>query len=65
MYETEWQINVTMTVFTTVRASSNDADANAAARDEVKRLMKKADLQEDEYEILEYETYDYNRVEID
>ena len=41
------------------------ADANAEARDLVHRLMKKADLQEDEYEILEYETYDYNRVEID
>ena len=65
MYETEWQINVTMTVFTTVRASSNDADANAAARDEIKRLMNQTDLQKDDYEILEYETYDFNRVEID
>ena len=65
MYETEWQINVHVSIFTTVRAGADDADANAEARDLVQRLMKKADLQEDEYEILEYETYDYNRVEID
>ena len=64
MYETEWQINVTMTVFTTVRASSEEA-ANDAASDEIKRLMNQTDLQKDDYEILEYETYDFNRVEID
>ena len=64
MYENEWQINVTMTVFTTVRASSEEA-ANDAARDEIKRLMKQTDLQKDDYEILEYDTFDFNRVEID
>ena len=65
MYENEWKINVTMIVFTTVRASSNDADANAAARDEVKRLMNQTDLAEHDYEILEYEKYDFNTEEID
>ena len=64
MYKTEWQINVTMTVFTTVRASSEEA-ANDAASDEIKRLMNQTDLQKDDYEILKYETYDFNRVEID
>ena len=64
MYENEWQINVTMTVFTTVRASNEEA-ANDAARDEIKRLMKQTDLQKDDYEILEYDTFDFNRVEID
>lgn len=64
MYETEWQINVTMTVFTTVRASNEEA-ANDAARDEIKRLMNQTDLQKDDYEVLEYDTYDFNRVEID
>jgi hypothetical protein len=64
MYETEWQINVTMTVFTTVRANSEEA-ANDAARDEIKRLMSQTDLQKDDYEVLEYDTYDFNRVEID
>ena len=64
MYKTEWQINVTMTVFTTVHASSEEA-ANDAASDEIKRLMNQTDLQKDDYEILKYETYDFNRVEID
>tara|TARA_R100001015_G_scaffold12764_1_gene5469 strand:- start:637 stop:834 length:198 start_codon:yes stop_codon:yes gene_type:complete len=65
MYETEWEINVNLTLFTTVRAGSSEEDANEAARDLVQRLMKKAELQEDEYEIVEFDTYDCNRVEID
>ena len=64
MYENEWQINVHMTVFTTVIASCEEA-ANDAASDEIARLMKQTDLQESDYQVLQYETYDFNRVEID
>ena len=63
--ETEYQINVYVNVFTTVRANNED-DAHSAAYDAIKRLTKKADLTIlDDYEIVEFETYDFNEVEID
>ncbi len=62
--ETEYQINVYVNVFTTVRANNED-DAHSAASDEIKELMKKSNLTTEDYEIVEFETYDFNEVEID
>ena len=59
MYETEWKINVEVTVFTTVRAATKQ-DAYEAASDEIKWF-----LPDGLYQVNDFDIYDSREVEID
>ena len=59
MFETEWKINVEVTVFTTVRAATKH-DAYEAASDEIKRF-----LPDGLYQVNDFDIYDSREVEID
>ena len=50
MYETEWKINVEVTVFTTVRAATKH-DAYEAASDEIKRFLPDGLFQVNDFDI--------------
>ena len=67
MFENEYEINVELTVFTTVRASTKQ-DAYEAACNEIKKFFSGAepcDRQGQMYQINDLDIHDIKRVEID
>ena len=59
MRETEWKINVEVTVFTTVRAATRH-DAYEAASEAIKQHIS-----DGLYQVNDFEIYDSKEVEID
>lgn len=63
MFENEYKINVELTVFTTVRASTKQ-DAYEAACNEIKKFFS-GDRESQMYQINDLDVHDVTRVEID